>query len=115
MDKNQYGVHRTHCCIKHGCKYNDKDCPVISGEIKQDYLCESCGYDGFKSIEELLNDIKITKNDILLILNDIVENDVPYWVLDDNYLNKGISGNEQQDWILSCLNKAIKIIKNGGY
>jgi len=39
MDKNQYGVHRTHCCIKHGCKYNDKDCLVVSGEIKQDYLC----------------------------------------------------------------------------
>jgi len=107
MDKSEYGVHKTHCCVKHGCKYGYEDCPVVSEEIKQDYFCESCSYDGFKSIEELLNDIKITENDILLVLNDIVENDV--------YLNKGMSGNEQQDWILSCLNKAIKIIKNGGY
>jgi len=55
MDKSRYGVHRTHCCVKHGCKYNDKDCPVVSGEIKQDYLCESCGYDGINSIDDLLD------------------------------------------------------------
>ena len=36
------GVHVTHCCKWHGCKYGDPDCPVASGEIKQKYLCEYC-------------------------------------------------------------------------
>jgi hypothetical protein len=36
------GVHRTHCCIKHGCKYGDEDCPVANGSIKQDHDCEYC-------------------------------------------------------------------------
>jgi len=36
------GVHRTHCCKKHGCKYGDEKCPVILGTIKQDHPCEDC-------------------------------------------------------------------------
>ena len=24
MDKSRYGVHRTHCCVKHGCKYKNE-------------------------------------------------------------------------------------------
>lgn len=36
------GVHRTHCCIVHGCKYGDIDCPVESGKIDQDFPCEDC-------------------------------------------------------------------------
>lgn len=36
------GVHVTHCCLKHGCKYNNKDCPVASGKLKQEYPCEFC-------------------------------------------------------------------------
>jgi len=39
------GVHETHCCIIHGCKYGDKKCPVYTGVIKQKYLCEECYYD----------------------------------------------------------------------
>ena len=34
MNISKYGVHRTHCCILHGCKYGDDDCPVVSGEIR---------------------------------------------------------------------------------
>jgi hypothetical protein len=36
------GVHRTHCCALHGCKYADDDCPVANWEIAQDYPCETC-------------------------------------------------------------------------
>lgn len=36
------GVHETHCCVYHGCKYGDDDCPVVSGELKQAYPCEEC-------------------------------------------------------------------------
>lgn len=36
------GVHIAHCCKWHGCKYGDPDCPVVAGEVKQEYLCEWC-------------------------------------------------------------------------
>jgi hypothetical protein len=39
------GTHRTHCCAKHGCKYGSPGCPVVSGELVQDYPCEVCGDD----------------------------------------------------------------------
>ena len=42
MDKSKYGVHESHCCIHHGCKYGNEECPVVSGEIKQLYPCEDC-------------------------------------------------------------------------
>lgn len=39
------GVHASHCCKWHGCKYGDPDCPVVSGEVEQKYLCEDCYVD----------------------------------------------------------------------
>jgi hypothetical protein len=42
MRVNKIGVHVTHCCIVHGCKYGDKDCPVVIATHKQEYLCELC-------------------------------------------------------------------------
>lgn len=38
----RYGVHQSHCCVHHGCKYGNEDCPVVSGEIVQEYACEDC-------------------------------------------------------------------------
>lgn len=37
-----WGVHITHCCFEHGCKYGDVDCPVELGLAKQEYPCEWC-------------------------------------------------------------------------
>jgi hypothetical protein len=45
--RKEWGVHRTHCCSKHGCKYGDADCPVAIELIKQDYDCESCSWDKY--------------------------------------------------------------------
>ena len=39
---SEVGVHRTHCCIKHGCKYGDDDCPVENGSVTQEYQCQDC-------------------------------------------------------------------------
>ena len=55
MDKSKYRVHATHCCIIHGCKYGDEDCPVESGEVKQEYICEWCDENGIESLSELEN------------------------------------------------------------
>ena len=54
------GVHRTHCCKLHGCKYGDENCPVADGTIMQDYPCERCGMDdNIHSITELEQVIEI--------------------------------------------------------
>ncbi len=42
VEVDKIGVHRTHCCIIHGCKYGNKDCPVVLAEVEQEYLCEGC-------------------------------------------------------------------------
>jgi hypothetical protein len=36
-------AHDTHCCIEHGCKYGDEDCPIENAVRKQQCFCESCG------------------------------------------------------------------------
>lgn len=40
IPKERWGVHKTHCCKKHGCKYGDANCPVELGIVKQTYTCE---------------------------------------------------------------------------
>ncbi len=42
VPEEKWGVHRTHCCLNHGCKYGNQDCPVELGLIIQDYPCEDC-------------------------------------------------------------------------
>jgi hypothetical protein len=42
IPKKDWGVHEHHCCLAHGCKYGNPDCPVAIGLIKQKYRCESC-------------------------------------------------------------------------
>lgn len=37
--KSDWPTHKSHCCITHGCKYGDDDCPVETGLIKQQYKC----------------------------------------------------------------------------
>ena len=40
IPSENWGVHIRHCCLKHGCKYSDPECPVELGLAKQDYGCE---------------------------------------------------------------------------
>lgn len=42
MTNQEIQVHKTHCCVKCGCKYNDKDCPVVDGTAKQEFECIEC-------------------------------------------------------------------------
>lgn len=39
---NKKCVHTEHCCVHHGCKYGDEDCPVTNKQKFQSYECESC-------------------------------------------------------------------------
>lgn len=47
------GVHKSHCCVLHGCKYREDNCPVEYKEVTQDYLCDECWDDGLRSLEDL--------------------------------------------------------------
>ena len=40
IPKENWGVHETHCCVKHGCKYWEEKCPVANGLAKQKYDCQ---------------------------------------------------------------------------
>lgn len=40
VPKEKWGVHETHCCETHGCKYGNPECPVELGLTKQEYPCE---------------------------------------------------------------------------
>jgi hypothetical protein len=45
QEVDHFGVHVTHCCVWHGCKYRDDDCPVETKQVKQAYDCEACGWE----------------------------------------------------------------------
>jgi hypothetical protein len=40
---NELLTHQSHCCLKHGCKYSNDDCPVVNEVVGQDQPCEECG------------------------------------------------------------------------
>lgn len=46
------GVHVSHCCVLHGCKYGDKTCPVVKKKYRQDYPCEDCEHDQIKGLPD---------------------------------------------------------------
>jgi hypothetical protein len=53
-------THQTHCCVLHGCKYGNSECPVVLKQLKQEYLCEECDWEGISDIEylELITSLK---------------------------------------------------------
>lgn len=36
------GSHISNCCLWHGCKYESKDCPITTGDMKQEKPCKKC-------------------------------------------------------------------------
>lgn len=54
MDNREIGVHKGHCCVKHGCKYGEPDCPVVNQVVEQSYTCEDCSDEGIKSVADLI-------------------------------------------------------------
>jgi len=57
-------VHTEHCCKDHGCKYGDKDCPVVIGTAIQAHPCELCHTEETARINT-----KLKKNIIKLMLD----------------------------------------------
>lgn len=40
---DKIGVHTAHCCVRHGCKYDNDACPVTTKQAAQQHACEECG------------------------------------------------------------------------
>ena len=60
MDEKEYGAHITHCCVMHGCKYREDDCPVVNEIVEQEYVCETCSdYEGIQSLEDLKEHLQL--------------------------------------------------------
>ena len=61
--RGSIGVHAAHCCKWHGCKYGDKDCPVVNGKVEQEYPCEYCSdeleeEDYYRAVVKRIDEIK---------------------------------------------------------
>jgi hypothetical protein len=41
-DPCRHGIHYEHCCIEHGCKYGDNNCPIWVGKQRQARPCQDC-------------------------------------------------------------------------
>ena len=52
-------VHTEHCCKKHGCKYNDYNCPVAFGDKPQSFPCEWCLEDRNNPLQERIQQLEI--------------------------------------------------------
>ena len=71
ISKERWGVHETHCCKKHGCKYGKhKDCPVELGLIKQAYSCQT-GFDMEEDCFEEEIDFQMKYDEYKLVLEEI--------------------------------------------
>jgi hypothetical protein len=116
-------VHTRHCCFKHGCKYGDEDCPVATGEEKQEYKCESCNWesDEIQPVLDLLNQaFKSDPNAIYSIMtnrvpcNEKLADDLHIIVNQTNVSPLGnftVSGIGLIAGILSCLNLPLVALK----
>ena len=51
-------VHTEHCCKKHGCKYNDYNCPVAFGDKPQSFPCEWCLEDRNNPLQERIQQLE---------------------------------------------------------
>lgn len=53
-------VHTAHCCIAHGCKYSDEDCPVATGKKPQEHTCEICEFSPDPKVVKALQENSMT-------------------------------------------------------
>jgi hypothetical protein len=94
-------AHDTHCCIEHGCKYGQEDCPVANGVRRQQYMCETCMFESEKQVVNLTEEQQQKFLDML-------------W---DKKSEKETIPTKEQIWLLDfILQYAIKYDKaNGSY
>lgn len=108
LTADKVGVHRTHCCVDHGCKYGKKACPVVSGEVVQDYPCEDCPpgrrFDEAPSL--VLDKELLTKEKVEKIAEYVTSTDGLFCDID----NTATEDREDGSWVMSV---PLGLTKNG--
>jgi hypothetical protein len=79
MKVDRVGVHISHCCKRDGCKYMDDNCPVVSGKVRQENICEDCEIAGIKNVDE----IDYWDSDLRKLENIYKNIDLPYQIDED--------------------------------
>ena len=52
--KFEKDIHTEHCCVLHGCQYdNDFSCTVRTGEKPQSFICAACARAGIINLDML--------------------------------------------------------------
>lgn len=109
MTIDRTGVHTSHCCPKCGCKYGDKDCPVVLGTHKAKYECESCQY--FK--EDLRRSLALMTSEelseIAIYLDDLIMKSKGRELQNDSYPEHG------HTWIVKFYSVVPLNMKTPGY
>lgn len=72
IPKEDWDVHRTHCCVKHGCKYGQhNECPVTLNLVKQKYPCQYCNEE---NIYDELSEVSGIKERLINYIDSRIEN-----------------------------------------
>lgn len=118
MEQNNWGVHITHCCVLHGCKYGDEDCPVVTQEAVQKYECEDCSGSilpaffnlGVKKVNAHLLDILLQKEGVesTLIVDEALE-------IETNQLIQAYAEGLQENQWQEAIDEALKYMRKDSY
>ena len=96
METRREGVHCAHCCVDHGCKYNEDSCPVVSGESIQNNPCEDC-----ELHERILTlDIGLlTREKVDIITNYVADTDGLFAYPEDAMVST--TTGDEDDWFMT--------------
>jgi len=83
MKIKNIGTHAYHCCAIHGCKYGDKECPVTTKKVEQEYTCQWCDESGFHTIDDVKQYVHYEKE-----LQSAIEQGHKTIEVDVNFLTK---------------------------
>ena len=108
IPEDKWGVHESHSCLEHGCKYGYKDCPVEIGLTKQKYPCEFCG-DEFHPEMEKKEGYFFTPEELKQLLSDTFDaSRKKHWIGGRNFgndENMALDFDNAEEYIENFLNK----------
>ena len=69
------GVHKSHCCLIRGCKYDESNCPVVTGIVIQEQPCEDCISESIPTVADIVVDECTSDSDILEVVGPLASLD----------------------------------------
>mgnify|MGYP003116569525 CR=1 FL=1 len=72
-------VHTEHCCYRHGCKYMDHRCSVLTKQKEQSFPCEQCDEEAADPVRSALQDFVDSFEGDFMWRGDIVDEPDKRW------------------------------------